>query len=121
MSTEFYVVSVCHTQRAHKYITFWRPDDRGYCWPLSWAGKYSAEQVREHAGYYMSRCSSIAVLSSVADSLAVMPEKGMIDNDAGPVVLNNRANWQKLLNAMPFAPKHEPKPVYRGARRSEAP
>lgn len=121
MSDALYIVSVCHTQRRHKYITFWRPDDRGYCWPLSWAGKYSAENVAANPSYYMSGCSAIAVTASVADSLAVHPAKGMIDNDAGPVVLNNRANWQKLLKAMPFKPAHEPKPVYRGARRSETP
>lgn len=36
---DFYVISVHHTQRRDRYITLWRPDDRGYCWRTIVAGK----------------------------------------------------------------------------------
>ena len=50
--SEFYIVSTRHTRRDAPYITFWGPNDAGYRWALSWAGKYSREQVEAHLGYY---------------------------------------------------------------------
>lgn len=45
MSDVFVIVSTKHTIPRHKYITFWRPNRAGYCWPLSWAGHYDANEA----------------------------------------------------------------------------
>lgn len=116
----FYIVSVKHTQRRHRYITFWRSDDRGYAYPLSWSGKYTRGQVEASLGYYNSGCSTIAVRCEAVDSLAVDPVPGEIDNDAGPVVHNNGENWKALLANVISEPKYKPAPEYRGARRKAA-
>ena len=50
-SQDYYVISVKRTQRRDLYITVWAPDDKGYRWALSRAGKYSDEHVRAHLGY----------------------------------------------------------------------
>lgn len=113
---EFYVISVHHTQRWHQYITVWRPDNKGYAWPLSWAGRYPESVVAAHPDYYHSGFSNVVVPCEALDAVAVPPAPNTVDNDAGPVVLNNRANWQRILKALPWVPPHEPKPEYRGAR-----
>lgn len=114
-----YVVSLKHTQRRHAYITVWRPDDCGYAFPLSWAGRYPIERIMAHLGYYNSGCSAVAVPCSVLDAVAVDPAPGMIDGNAGPVVLNTRANWKKILAAVVSPPAYESKPQFKGALRDK--
>lgn len=116
---DFYVISVTHTNREHQYITVWRPENKGYAWPLSWAGKYSEADIKEHPDYYHSGCSNIAVPCSLLDGMAVPPTPRTIDNDAGPVVLNTKENWKRILAALPWPPQHQPKPQYKGARRQK--
>jgi hypothetical protein len=112
----FYVVSVRHTKRTDRYITFWRPDSRGYAWPLSWAGKYPIEEISFE--YHNSGDISVTIPCEVADRIAVQPEKGRIDNDAGPVVKNNATNWKTILAAVIEPPSHKPDPQYRGKKKA---
>jgi hypothetical protein len=116
----FYIVSLKHSHKRHRYITFWRPDDKGYCWALEWAGRYERDNVMAHLGYYNDGCGNIAVPCDVVDVLTVAPTPGDIDGDAGPVVLNTPANWRKLMAAViqPPAYKMKPAAIYFG-RNSE--
>ena len=114
-----YIVSLKHTRREHQYITVWRPEDKGYAWPLSWTGKYSEAEVTAQRDYYHRGDDTLAVPCILLDSLAVPPTEGTVDNDAGPVVLNNWTNWKCILEfAMPN-PIHIPKPQCKGARRQK--
>ena len=113
--TDCYVVSVHHTMREDRYITIWRPDDKDYCWALSRAGKYPCDHVMSHLGYYNSGCSNVAVPCSVLDAVAVPPIPGHHDNDAGPCVENNRANWKRILASVVAPPQYSPEPQYKGA------
>lgn len=113
--SDFYIVSVVHTPRRDRYITFWRPNDAGYAYPLSWSGKYSEADVRAHLSYYNDG-DTIAVRCDAVDPLAVAPERGTIDNDAGPVVLNNKENWQTLIDAVIETPSRDVRPTYKGSR-----
>lgn len=114
-----YVISVQHTQRRDRYVTIWRPDDKGYCWALSRAGKYSLEHVMNHPGYYNTGCSNIAVACSVLDAIAVDPIPGHHDNDAGPCVQNTRENWGKIIAAVVAKPGYEIRPEFPGARKKK--
>ena len=96
---EYFVVSVVHTHRSHKYITFWRPEDKGYAWPLPWSGRYSEEYLLSKLQFYNDGWHSIAVPVDVVERLGVTPAKGQIDGDIGPVVLNTRENWKLLEEA----------------------
>lgn len=116
---QFYIVSVMHTLRRDRYITVWRPNDSGYAYPLSWAGKYSESNVRENLSYYNSGCSNVAVPCHVLDYLAIPPMPGVIDNDAGPVVPNSAESWRRILANLIAEPAHAPRPEYRGARHSK--
>lgn len=112
---EFYIVNLTHLHRSHLYVTVWRPEDCGYAWPLSWAGRYPESQVRANLGYYNSG-SNVAVPCEVLDALAVAPEKGYIDGDAGPVVPSNAENWNLILSKVIAPPGYRMVPVYPGAR-----
>lgn len=111
----FYIVNLSHLQREHLYVTVWRPDNCGYAWPLSWAGRYTRADVMARLDYYNSG-ANVAVPCAVLDALAVDPEPGLIDGDKGPVVRSNKENWQLILNNVIAPPAYLTKPVYKGAR-----
>lgn len=117
--SDFYIVSLKHTHRDNEYISVWRPNNCGYAWPLSWAGKYSEQEIDANLAYYHNGQSTLAVPCALLDSLAIAPAKGMIDSDAGPVVLNNRTNWRCILEFHKADPLQRPQPEYKGARRQK--
>ena len=117
--SDCYIVSLKHTNREHAYITFWRPEDKGYAWPLSWAGKYDEQAVMAERDYYHRGDDTLAVPCLLVDALAVPPTKGTVDNDAGPVLLNNKTNWKCILEFALPNPLHKPQPQYPGARRQQ--
>lgn len=112
------IASIRHTRREHRYITFWRPDDKGYAWPLPWAGRYSAERVLAELSYYNNGERSIAVRAEAAEALGEPPQSGDVDGDVGPVVRNTAANWKALLAGVIEQPADKPKPEYPRARRA---
>lgn len=119
--SDFYVISLKHTPKRDRYVTFWRPDDKGYCWKLSRAGKYGRDHVMAHLAYYNSGCSNIAVPCDVVDKMTVMTTAAdMIDGPDGPAVLNTPANVRKLMASVihPPAYKMRPAAIYFG-RNSE--
>lgn len=118
---DFYIISLNHTPKRDRYITFWRPDDRGYCWKLSRAGKYDRANVIAHLGYYNSGCSNIAVPCAIVDAMTVTTTAAdMIDGPDGPAVLNTPANLRKLMAAVIQPPEYKMRPaaIYFG-RNSE--
>ena len=116
---DHYVISVKHTRREDQYITIWRPDNKGYCWALSNAGKYSRENVLASLGYYNSGCSNVAVPCEVLDPVAVPPIPGYVDNDAAPCIENTRTNWALILANLIAEPQYKPQPEFKGARKQK--
>jgi hypothetical protein len=45
---KYYIVSLKHTSKKDKYLTLWRPDNKGYCWPMSLAGVYEDYEPGYH-------------------------------------------------------------------------
>ena len=119
--SDFYVISLKHTPKRDRYITFRRPEDKGYCWKLSRAGKYTSAQVIAHLGYYNSGCSNIAVPCAVVDAMTIMTTAAdMIDGPDSPAVLNTAANMRKLMASVIQPPEYKMRPavIYFG-RNSE--
>lgn len=89
------------------YVTFWRPNDANYAYPLVWAGDYTEQQALEGGSYYTTFEDGILVRfpisRSVVEALAVQPKPGIIDGDTGPVVRNTRTMRNKL-RSLAFAP-----------------
>ncbi len=105
---QYYIVSLKHTRREDRYISFWRDRDAGYAYPLSWAGQYDAERVLERPQYYHNQDTTIAVRCELVDALGVAPIPGLIDGDAGPVVPNTPESWKvvhegKVVIEEPYA------------------
>lgn len=100
---EYVICDLRPEWRRMPYVTFWRPDDAGYAYPLSWAGDYSEGRVREGRSYYTARKGRslirFAVLREVAERYSHAPTPGMIDGDAGPVVGNTPENRKALRSA----------------------
>lgn len=109
---EFYVLSAMHTCRHHRYITLWAPDDCGYVYRISRAGRYTEERVMAHLGYYNSG-SNIAVPVELIDTLTVMTTPAdRLDGADGPAVLNTRAKWKILTANAIVKPQYEPDPEW---------
>lgn len=123
MTALCYIVNLSHTSGEDRYITVWRPEDRGYCWALSRAGRYTLENVLAHPAYYNSGYANVAVPCEVLDGIGVDPIKGHHDNDTGPCVENTKGNWQIILAAVVATPLEKPKPeIYRRSKtRAAAP
>lgn len=86
------------------YVTFWRPNNANYAYPLSWAGDYTESQVIEGGRYYTTKEGGrslirFAVERRIAEAMATAPQRGHIDGDTGPVVLNTADNRRKLRAA----------------------
>lgn len=114
----FYVVNVSHGNRERKYISVWRPENKGYAYPLSWAGRYSRAQI-EGSLYYFNGGENVSVPCAVLDAVAVSPEAGQVDGDAGPVVANTKANWGLILASLIAKPDQRPKPIWLRQRPRE--
>ena len=92
MSDEYFIADLRPAFASNPYITFWCPENAGYTYPLVWAGRYSAEEVRKGGSYYtkfegnaLIRC---AVPCDDVRRISAEPARGMVDGDTGPVVLN---------------------------------
>lgn len=93
-----FIVNLSHAKHGDKYISLWRPECKGYAWPLPWAGRYQDAVVREDLDYYNSG-ENIAVPCELIESLAIAPAPGDVDGDTGPVVPATRANWDRIFKA----------------------
>jgi hypothetical protein len=103
MAQEYYIADMRPEWRTKPYVTFWRPKNAGYAFPLSWSGRYSEETVISGGDYYTERNGRslirFAVPIEAVDGLATSPRPGDIDGDAGPVVVNNDFNRRRLRKA----------------------
>lgn len=89
------------------YVTFWRAKNANYAYPLIWAGDYTEGAVVTGGGYYRTlendRLIRFPIERALVETLAVPPEPGIIDGDAGPVVPNTAAIRRKLRK-LAFSP-----------------
>lgn len=130
MSDLFYVISVKHSHKRDRFITVWRPDNRGYCYRLTrdgagteytGAGQYTREEVEAHLGYYNTGHSDIAVPVDVLHAMAIdVTPRDCLDGPAGgKAVLNTPKNWRVLIDSVIAPPKNKPRPeaIYFGKNR----
>lgn len=99
----FYICDLRPYWAGNWAITFWRPKNAGYAYPLSWSGKYDWATVASAGDYYHQReggkLTRFPVPCALADALATAPPACMIDGDAGPVVLNTPKHRAALRKA----------------------
>ncbi|MET4636195.1 hypothetical protein [Kaistia defluvii] len=99
---EFYYVADFRPEwRGKRYVTFWRPKNAGYAFPLPWAGRYTRAEIENGGGYYTKREGRryvrCAIRCSIVEAMGVAPEAGDIDGDVGLVVLKTAANRKALV------------------------
>jgi hypothetical protein len=68
---EYYILSLNHSRKRDRLLTWWRPNDSDYCYRLEWAGKYTKEQVEKRATYYNDRVHTVAIPREIVDALAI--------------------------------------------------
>lgn len=92
MGDDFFIVDLRNEWAKRPLITFWRPDNAGYCYPLSWAGIYSRESVEQGGTYYTlfsgRHLVRFAAPRHIVEKLGANPPPRLIDGDAGPVLFN---------------------------------
>ena len=83
-----YIVSLTHTRKHEKYVTLWRPDNKGYCYSKQMAGSYENPQ----AGYHDSQ-DNMPISEEKANELF---ESCMYDGEYRMMIPNNKKTWTKL-------------------------
>lgn len=82
------------------YVSFWRPKNANYAYPLVWAGDYTEAEVMAGGSYYTTfedgKLIRFPILRSLVEPLAVPPAPGRIDGDTGPVIVNTIGMQEKL-------------------------
>ena len=107
---EFFIVDIRHDWRKQKYITFWRPNNSNYAWPLTWAGRYSKETVDGEGHYYCNtngrkELIRFPVACEIVEAMALTePDSGDIDGNVGPVLRNSQKVRRKLRAAAYIPP-----------------
>jgi len=110
MSEQFFIVDIREQWTVQKYITFWRPNARGYTWPLTWAGRYDRQTVDAEPSYYCNTNGEKTLMRfpvpcEVVEAMALTPpDAGDIDGDKGPV-LRNSQKVRRKLRAAAYLPK----------------
>jgi len=100
----FYIVDLRPEWNGNPYVTFWRANDAGYAYPLSWAGEYAEDKIKGALDYYTVRQGRSLIRFPVATDTIwrvrkIKPAKGVVDGDAGPVIRNTPANRLALRRA----------------------
>jgi hypothetical protein len=107
-ANEFYIVDLRPEWARKPYVTVWRPDNAGYAYPLSWGGVYRLDELKP--GYHANkkgtaRFENFPVPRAIVEALAIPePRPGVIDGNAGPVIVNN-AKTRGILRAAMFVPE----------------
>lgn len=108
--TQYFIVDIRNDWRKQKYITFWRPDNSNYAWPLSWAGRYDRSVVDSQPSYYCNTNGGkslvrFPVACEIVEAMALTePDNGDIDGNVGPV-LRNSEKVRRKLRASAYIPK----------------
>lgn len=107
--TEYYILSLKWTRGPDEMVTWWRPENKGYCWHLDQAGRYSEAEVAAHLDYYNSGYATAAVPCDVVDTLAIERKLELEDGKVYRGMMRTEENLRTLLGAAPFpftAPQH---------------
>jgi hypothetical protein len=84
---EYYIVSLKHTNKKDKYLTLWRPDNKGYCWMIASAGLYSEIQEGYHSDEGNKPIPYHELMRFVVD-----------DDEGRPCIKNSKQSVQFILN-----------------------
>lgn len=103
MSELFYICDMRSEWQRKPYVTFWRPSDAGYAFPLSWSGQYTLDRIFSQPGYYWAKNTRgfyrFPILCSSVDRLGSAPIPGTVDGDAGPIIHNTKSMRSALRAA----------------------
>lgn len=105
-----YIVDLRREWARKPYITLWRADDAGYAFPLPWAGRYPWPKIQAGGSYYATRQGTkewkrFPVPCDAVERLAIpKPKPGIIDRDAGPVLVNSAETRAALRAAKRLPP-----------------
>ena len=91
---EYYILSLKHTHDRDHVLTWWRPDNKGYTWYLTGAGKYTQDDIDANPEYYNDRERTMAVPCDTVDRFV---EEYMCAPKEGPAVqwLNGESTWRE--------------------------
>lgn len=117
----YFIASLIHTQREHEHITFWRAEWNGYTPVLGeQVGEYEEDQALELNDGHDSIAVPVDAVRAIQSPEPCYKSGARFYADPGPVVENNRTNWNRLFAARLAKGRKEmiqPEPeVFRGPR-----
>ncbi len=98
MAERLYYVVDLRREFGGRYVTFWRPNNANYAYPLAWSGKYSLSELRP--GYHDVKNGKafirFAVPCEVVEKMSCLSSPGDIDGGVYRIVVNDANNRRKL-------------------------
>jgi hypothetical protein len=86
----YYIISLQHTKKGEKFITLWRPNNRGYCMNKEWAGIYT-ELI---SGYHDNPEECLLLKVEEAERLFVKDTDYW--GEPHLAIPNNKTVWDKI-------------------------
>lgn len=104
----YYICDLRPEWRGKPCVTFWRPENAGYAFPLPWSGKYTLAEIVSNPGYYWERPYGkpkaayirFPIACGVVDQYGAEPTLGLIDGNVGPIVWKTTRIVRALRDAM---------------------
>lgn len=108
MTNQFYICDLRPEWSKKPCVTFWRPNNAGYAFPLPWSGKYTLDEIMAQPSYYWERPYGMPrapfirfpIACAEVDKLGAEPTPGIVDGDAGPIVWKTRHIVRQLRAKM---------------------
>ncbi len=98
----YYICDLRDDWKRQKYVTFWRPANANYAWPLEWSGEYTPETIDGRGGYYFDDEASERERFPVPVAMAkLLAKPAVIDGKEVHCVPNTKKN-RVLLRASAY-------------------
>lgn len=117
----FFIASIKHTTPDCEHIIFWRADRYAYTSVVSRAGVYNREEAAPLNDGAESIAIPVATVLSAQSSICYVEDGVTVHDHDWPVVLNTKANWQRLKAArLDLSTSKETEARVRTPRRSRS-
>lgn len=84
-----YIISLKHTHKDDKVLTFWRENANGYCYRKDWIGRYEDNDINCNNHYYNDKKDTFTVDCDIIDKLWIKYQLGKEQIEAVPSTVEN--------------------------------
>jgi hypothetical protein len=100
----YYICDLRADWKRDKYVTFWRPQNANYAWPLEWSGEYDPATVDQGGSYYFTGEIDRERFPVPVTMARLLAKPAVVDGKEVTCVRNTKKN-RELLRASAYMPR----------------